>query len=66
MKKIEHSRILITGGAGFIGSCLVEKLLAQDNEVVVLDDFSTGKQENLLPFAGNRSFKLIVGDIRDM
>lgn len=66
MKKIEHSRILVTGGAGFIGSNLVEKLLAQDNEVVVLDNFATGKMENLLPYAKNKSFKLVVGDIRDI
>ena len=55
----------MTGGAGFIGSNLVETLLAQDNEVVVLDNFMTGKMANLLPFSGNRRFKLIVGDIRN-
>ena len=65
-KKISNSRILVTGGAGFIGSNLVEKLLSQDNEVVVLDNFSTGKRENLQPFSGNKNFKLIEGDIRDM
>lgn len=66
MKTVENSRILVTGGAGFIGSNLVETLLAQENEVVVLDNFATGKMENLVPFAGNRKFKLIVGDIRDL
>ena len=65
-KKISNSRILVTGGAGFIGSNLVEKLLSQDNEVVVLDNFSTGKRENLQPFFNNKNFKLIEGDIRDM
>ena len=65
-KKISNSRILVTGGAGFIGSNLVEKLLSQDNVVVVLDNFSTGKRENLQPFSGNKNFKLIEGDIRDM
>ena len=65
-KKISNSRILVTGGAGFIGSNLVEKLLLQDNEVVVLDNFSTGKRENLQPFFNNKNFKLIDGDIRDM
>lgn len=63
---IHNSRILVTGGAGFIGSNLVEALLKQDNEVVVLDNFMTGKRENLTPFAGNRAFTLIEGDIRDM
>ena len=66
MKTVENSRILVTGGAGFIGSNLVETLLAQENEVVVLDNFATGKMENLVPFVGNRKFKLIVGDIRDL
>ena len=66
MNKLENSRILITGGAGFIGSNLVEKFLAQDNEVVVLDNFSTGKRENLQPFAENKNFKLIEGDIRNI
>ncbi|MFA6815641.1 MAG: SDR family oxidoreductase [Lentisphaeria bacterium] len=59
-------RVLVTGGAGFIGSNLVETLLNQNNEVIVLDNFATGKMENLLPFFGNKSFKLLVGDIRDI
>ena len=62
---IQNSRVLVTGGAGFIGSNLVEALLAQENEVVVLDNFATGKMENLLPFVKNKAFRLIVGDIRD-
>ena len=67
MKRVvTDSRILVTGGAGFIGSNLVETLLAYNNEVVVLDNFSTGKRENLIPFAGNSAFKLIEGDIRNM
>jgi len=65
-QSIHNSRILVTGGAGFIGSNLVEALLKQDNEVVVLDNFMTGKRENLTPFADNRAFTLIEGDIRDM
>ncbi|MBQ9777163.1 MAG: SDR family oxidoreductase [Lentisphaeria bacterium] len=67
MKRIvTDSRILVTGGAGFIGSNLVETLLGQNNEVIVLDNFATGKMENLIPFFGNKNFKLIVGDIRSM
>ncbi len=65
-KKLCHSRVLVTGGAGFIGSNLVEALRAQDNEVVGLDNFATGKMENLFPFSGNPKFKLIVGDIRNI
>jgi len=59
------SRILVTGGAGFIGSHLVDALLARGDEVVVLDNFSTGKHENLAQHAGNSAFELIEGDIRD-
>ncbi len=62
---ITQSRVLVTGGAGFIGSNLVEALLAQDNHVVCLDNFSTGKRENITPFLGNPSFQLLEGDIRD-
>ncbi len=65
-RAIVNSRILVTGGAGFIGSNLVEVLLSQDNEVVVLDNFATGKMENLLDFFRQRNFRLIVGDIRNM
>lgn len=65
-QKIENCRILITGGAGFIGSNLVERFLAQNNEVVVLDNFLTGKRENLTPFAKLGNFRLIEGDIRDL
>ncbi|MBR2509840.1 MAG: SDR family oxidoreductase [Lentisphaeria bacterium] len=58
-------KVLVTGGAGFIGSNLVELLLDQHNKVTVLDNFATGKRENLRPFAANPDFKLIEGDIRD-
>ncbi len=63
---VRNHKILVTGGAGFIGSNLVETLLTQDNEVTVLDNFMTGKRENLVPFAGNPRFRLIEADIRDM
>ena len=57
--------MLVTGGAGFIGSNLVESLLNSGNNVVCLDNFSTGKRENLKAFAKNPHFKLIEGDIRN-
>jgi len=63
---IENKKVLVTGGAGFIGSNLVERLLSQNNEVVCLDNFATGKRENIEPFLKDPSFKLIEGDIRDL
>lgn len=59
-------KILVTGGAGFIGSNLCEALLNRGDEVVCLDNFATGKIENLLPLtiAYPETFKLVVGDIR--
>lgn len=58
-------KILITGGAGFIGSNLCEALLKKGNQIVCLDNFATGKIENLLPLLRDypSDFKLIVGDI---
>ncbi|MCM8773743.1 MAG: SDR family oxidoreductase [Candidatus Omnitrophica bacterium] len=59
-------RALVTGGAGFIGSHIVERLLKDGNYVVILDNFSSGKEENLSQAVGERgSYKLIRGDIRD-
>jgi UDP-N-acetylglucosamine 4-epimerase len=63
-KILTNSRVLVTGGAGFIGSALIETLLASDNEVVCLDNFATGKRENLSEFMGNKRFQFIEGDIR--
>jgi UDP-glucose 4-epimerase len=55
-------KFLVTGGAGFIGSHLVEELLKRNYEVKVLDNFSTGKRENLKEF--EKDIELIEGDIR--
>ncbi len=66
MRKLSKSNVLITGGAGFIGSNLVEALLKQDNRIVCLDNFSTGKRENIAPFLNHPDFTLIEGDIRNM
>jgi UDP-N-acetylglucosamine 4-epimerase len=63
---IENKKVLVTGGAGFIGSNLVERLLSQNNEVICLDNFATGKRENVEPFLKDPSFRLIEGDIRDL
>jgi UDP-N-acetylglucosamine 4-epimerase len=59
------NKVLITGGAGFIGSNLCEVLLEKGNKVVCLDNFSTGKHENIKSFFSNSNFKLIEGDIRN-
>ncbi len=63
--KIRNQRILVTGGAGFIGSNLCDDLLNYGNEVTCLDNFSTGRRVNLNDFSDNRNFRLIEGDIRD-
>jgi len=62
-KKISNTKILVTGGAGFIGSNLCESLLNHNNEVVCLDNFSTGRLQNIEPFLSHKKFKLITGDI---
>src|ERR671923_3072060 len=57
-------RILVTGGAGFIGSHVVDALVERGDEVTVLDDVSTGRRENLEQAIANGA-KLVDGDIRD-
>lgn len=61
----ERTRFLVTGGAGFIGSNLVEELLHLGYYVRVLDNFMTGKRENIREFMDDNNFELIEGDIRD-
>lgn len=58
-------RYLITGGAGFIGSHLAERLIADGHEVAVLDNMSTGSPLNLRAIAGDPRLKLTVGDVLD-
>jgi nucleoside-diphosphate-sugar epimerase len=60
------ARYLVTGGAGFIGSNLVEELLKRGHAVRVLDNFSTGRRSNLAPFleSGNWKLEIVEGDIR--
>ena len=62
--KIVDMKVLVTGGAGFIGSHLVDEL-AKNNHVVILDDFSSGEQENIVHHAGKGNVEIITGDIRD-
>jgi len=63
---VTNKKVLITGGAGFIGSNLCEKLLAQNNQVVCLDNLLTGKKENIAHLLGNSNFTFIQGDIRNL
>ncbi|MHB1148688.1 MAG: SDR family NAD(P)-dependent oxidoreductase, partial [Lutibacter sp.] len=65
MKQIQNKTILVTGGAGFIGSNLCEHLLKHENKVRCLDNFSTGRMENIEHLMSNPNFTLIGGDIRN-
>src|SRR5919112_5017691 len=57
------SRILITGGAGFIGSSLVNLLMQSKNEVIVFDNLYNGSKENISNWLGNPNFKFIYSDL---
>lgn len=63
---LKNKKLLITGGAGFIGSNLIERFLAQNNTIVCLDSLVTGKEENIRPYLSNPNFTFIHGDIRDL
>lgn len=58
-------RILITGGAGFIGSHLCERLLRENHEVIALDNFFTGRRENIVHLLDNHQFELIRHDVTE-
>ena len=62
---ITYKRALVTGGAGFIGSHIVDHLIREGLEVTVLDDFSTGNLENLRGSQRASRLKIIEGDVRD-
>jgi UDP-N-acetylglucosamine/UDP-N-acetylgalactosamine 4-epimerase len=64
--ELSNKKILVTGGAGFIGSNLCEALLEKGNKVVCLDNFATGKRENLEELLKDSDFTLIEGDIRKL
>jgi UDP-glucose 4-epimerase len=65
LSPLKNKRIVITGGAGFIGSHLVEEL-SQENEVIILDNLFTGKIENIMPFLTNNQVCFIQGSITDL
>jgi UDP-N-acetylglucosamine 4-epimerase len=64
--ELSNKKILVTGGAGFIGSNLCEELLRLGNKVVCLDNFATGKRENLEKLLKDTNFTLLEGDIRKL
>ena len=59
------SRVVVTGGAGFIGSRLIRELLGRGYSVVVLDNFCSGSWENLHGLHGRDGFEVVEGDVRD-
>lgn len=65
-QQISNCKVLVTGGAGFIGSNLCEVLLAQHNEVVCLDNYATGYRENIAALLEHKNFTFIEGDIRNI
>lgn len=56
-------RIVVTGGAGFVGSHLVDRLIARGDSVIVVDNFFTGRKENVMHHFGNPNFELIRHDV---
>ena len=63
VESIMKKRILITGGAGFIGSYLCEKLLNEENEVICVDNFFTGSKKNIVHLLSNPYFEAVRHDI---
>ena len=60
-----HDNILVTGGAGFIGSHIVDRLAAKGYRVLALDNLSAGHLDNIKEHLGSRNFRFIKGDITD-
>src|SRR5690606_6224711 len=64
-RQLKSSKVLITGGAGFIGSNLCDSFLGAGNEVVCLDNLSTGNKDNISHLFSDGNFSFAEGDIRD-
>ena len=63
MNEYQRKRVLITGGAGFLGSHLCQKLLNQGHEVICVDNFYTGTKDNIIPLLHHPKFEVIRHDI---
>ena len=63
---LDIAEVLVTGGAGFIGSHLVDQLLNDGFKVRILDNLSTGKMENIVQHKNNKNFRFLNGDIRNV
>ncbi len=63
MKELTRKRILVTGGAGFLGSHLCERLIAQGHDVLCVDNFYTGTKDNIAPLMGHSHFEVMRHDI---
>jgi hypothetical protein len=61
----KRKRILVTGGAGFVGSHLVDRLMYAGNDVIVLDNYFTGRRQNIAHWIGHPNFQLILHDVVD-
>lgn len=64
--QIENKKVVVTGGAGFIGSHVVDALVARGNDVLIVDDFSTGSEQNICHHEGNPRVRVIRADIRNI
>src|SRR5689334_8030092 len=60
-----RARALVTGGAGFIGSHLIDRLLKEGHEVIALDNFANGQRRNIEQHAGNPAFKFVEADVAE-
>lgn len=65
LKSTAVKRILVTGGSGFVGSHLVDRLMMQGHSVIVADNFFTGRKKNIQQWMGHPNFQLMVHDVVD-
>lgn len=63
MSKFDHKRVMVTGGAGFLGSHLVERLIALGDDVLVVDNYYTGRRSNLAPLIGHPNLEIMRHDV---